>query len=177
MSSGRIDIEVIGISAVQRHRVAAGATRFYAGEPLNFASFTYTSGITDVNTVTQAADATPVIDAAGANACFVGISAQDATVNNSSTVTASYVDVIEVIPNFTRMRGKAETTSSCDTLTELIGLMYDAVLWDSGTISGTFQIGAATADTSGLQIRGGVWERSMLDVVVDFRAMRTELTT
>lgn len=175
MSSNRIDIEVIGISAVQRHRVAASATRFYAGEPLNF-SATYTTGVADANTVTQAADATPVIDAAGANAHFVGISAQDASVSNAGVVTAGYIDVVEVIPNFTRMRGKAETTTTCDTLTELVGLLYDVVLWDSATISGVFQIGAATADTSGLQIRGGIWEKSMLDVVVDFRAMRTELT-
>lgn len=176
MSSGRIDIEVIGVSAVQRHRVAAGATRFYAGEPLNVDGG-YTTGVISVNTVTQAADATPVIDAAGSNAFFVGISAQDATVNNAGTVLASYVDVVEVIPNFTRMRGKAETITSCDTLSELIGLLFDVVLWDSATISGVFQIDdSATADTSGLQIRGGVWERSMLDVIVDFRAMRTELT-
>ena len=176
MSSGRIDIEVIGASAIQKHRVASGATRFYAGEPLN-GVVAYTTGVGDANTVTQAADATPVIDAAGANAFFVGISAQDAEVNSAGTVIASDVAVAEVIPNYTRMRGKAETTTTCDTLTELIGLLYDLVLWDSVTITGVFQIdNSATADTSGLQIRGGIWEKSMLDVVVDFRAMRTELT-
>ena len=175
MSSGRIDIEVIGISAVQRHRVAASATRFYAGEPLN-GDIGYTTGVANANTVTKAATATPVIDAAGANAFFVGISAQDAPVSSAGVVTLGYVDVVEVIPNYTRLRGKAATTTTCDTLTELIGLMYDQVLWDSATISGVFQISSSSADTSGLTIKGGIWERSMLDVVVDFRAMRTELT-
>ncbi len=179
MSSGKIDIEVIGASAIQKHRVAASATRFYRGEPVNLAAMTYAAGISDVNTITQAADATPVIvtDTDGNDASFVGIAAQNAEVNNAGTVIASYADVTEVIPNYTRMRGKAETVASCDTLTELIGLLFDVVLWDSGTISGTFQIGAATADTSGLQIRGGIWERSMLDVVVDPRAMRVDITT
>ena len=181
MSSNRLDIEVIGISAVQKYRVAASATRFYAGEPVNFAAMTYSGGISDINTITQAADATPVIvaDTASADdASFVGIAAQRAEVNNAGTVIASWVDVIEPIPNFTRMRGIAETTSSVDTLTELIGVFWDYALWTL-TSPNIFSIDDTTAptDTSGLRIMGGVWERGLLDVVVDFRAMRVDITT
>jgi len=175
MSSNKIDIHVIGASAVQPYRVAASATRFYAGEPVNFASFTYTSGVSDVNTITQAADATPVIDAAGTNAAFVGIAAQRAEVNNAGTVTASVANVTEVLPNFTRMRGKSTTSTNCDTLSELIGLLFDYAIWD--LTSGLFTIDVATTDTAGLTVKGGIWEQSLLEVTVDPRALRTDITT
>ena len=176
MSSSKIDIHVIGASAIQTHRVAAGATRFYAGEPVNVAAITYTSGASDINTITQAADATPVIatQSDGDDAQFVGIAAQRAGVNNAGTVIAGYADVNEPIANFTRMRGKAKTASSCDTLSELVGLLWDLVLWD--LTSGLFTIDAAAADTSGLTIKGGIWEKSLLDVTVDFRAVRCDIT-
>jgi len=172
MSSTRIDINVIGSSAVQRHRVAASATRFYAGEPL-MADVTLSSGIADANTVIQAADATPNISTA--SLFFVGISAQNADVNTAGTVLASDVDVIEPIPNFTRLRSKAKDTDNCDTLTELVGLLYDVVLFDfTSTVFTIDETG--TADTSGLQIRGGIYEQGLIDVVVDVRAMRTDVS-
>ena len=171
MSSSRIDVNVIGASAVQKHRVAASATRFYAGEPLDFTP-SYSSGVSDVNTVTQAADATPVI----ATDVFAGIAAQDAPVGSDTTVDADWVDVIEVIPNFTRMRAKAQTAANVDTLTELIGLLYDYTLWDLTLTTFTIESASGTAaDTSGLIIMGGIWEQSMLDVVVDARAMRKQV--
>jgi len=177
MSSNKIDIHVIGVSGVQTHRVAASATRFYAGEPVN-GLVTYTTGVSDINTITQAADQTPIIDAAGANAFFVGIAAQKAEVNNAGTVIASVACVVEPLAGFTRMRGKADTFATVDTLTELIAVLFDYTLWDSASVSGTFLLdtGATPADTSGLRIMGGIWEKGLLDVVVDFRAMRTELT-
>lgn len=171
MSSTRIDIEVIGASAVQKHRVAASATRFYAGEPLEF-NASYTSGVSDTNTVVICADATPVI---GTDA-FVGISAQDAPVGTDTTVDADWVDVVEVLPNWTRMRGKAKTAASVDTLTELIGLLWDFVLFDAAATN-TFTIDqTGAADTSGLTIRGGIWEQGLLDVTVDPRAMRFDIS-
>ena len=169
MSSTRIDINVIGSSAVQKHRVAASATRFYAGEPLEF-NGTYTTGIASVNTVVQAADATPVV----ATDNFVGISAQDAPVGTDTTVDADWVDVIEVIPCFTRLRSKAKTTTNVDTLTELIGVLWDFALFD--LTSAVFTIDeTGAADTSGLTIKGGIWEQGMIDVVVDARAMRADV--
>ena len=169
MSSTKIDIEVIGSSAIQKHRVAASATRYYAGEPLNMTG-TYTTGVSTVNTVSQMADAKPVI----ATDNFVGISAQDAPVGTDTTVDADWVDVIEVIPHWTRLRAKAKDTTVCDTLTELIGLMFDFVLFDLTTAVFTID-GTAATDTSGLQIRGGIWEKGILDVVVDARAMRADV--
>jgi len=170
MSSSKIDVGVIGISAVQKHRVAASATRFYAGEPIIFAG-TYTSGVASVNTVVVLTDGKPVIGTDN----FVGVSAQDAPVGTDTTVDADWVDIVEVIPNFTRMRAKAKTTGNVDTLTELVGLLWDFVLFDLTT--GVYTIDeTAAADTSGLTIRGGIWEQSMLDVVVDPRAMRADIS-
>lgn len=170
MSSTRIDVEVIGSSAVQRHRVAASATRFYAGEPLEF-NGTYTAGVASANTVVQAADAIPVIGTDN----FVGIAAQDAPVGSDTTVDADWVAVTEVFPSFTRMRSKAKTTGNVDTLTELIGLLWDFVLFD--LTSGTFTLDeTAAADTSGLTIKGGIFEVGLLDVVVDARALRADIS-
>jgi hypothetical protein len=169
MSSTRIDVEVIGVSAVQKHRVAASATRFYAGEPL-VSTPTMSSGIANSNTVTQAADGTPVI---GTDS-FVGIAAQDAPVGTDTTVDADWVDVTEVIPSFTRLRAKAKTATTCDTLTELIGLMRDFYLFD--LTSSVFTFDAAGADTGGLTCVGGIWEKSLLDVTVDGRAMRHDIS-
>lgn len=170
MSSTRIDIEVIGSATVQRHRVAASATRFYAGEPLNIVQ-ALTSGVSGANTVTQAADATPVI---GTHA-LVGIAAQDAPVGTDSTVDADWVDVTEPIANHTRMRSKAKTVGNLDTLSEFIGLLWDVVLFDLTSTVFTIDETAA-ADTSGLTIKGGIYEQGLLDVTVDPRAMRYDIS-
>lgn len=171
MSSTRLDVEVIGSAVNQRHRVAASATRFYAGEPLN-GVVTYSSGVAATNTISQAADGTPVIGTA--TTFFAGIAAEDAPVGTDTTVDASWVDVSEPIAGFTKMRAKAKTTANADSESELIGLLYDLVLWD--LTASVFTIDeTATADTSGLQIRGGIWETGHLDVIADPRAMRTDV--
>src|SRR3990167_2954243 len=171
MSSTRIDIEVIGSSANQKYRVAASATRFYAGEPLEF-NGTYTSGVASANTVVQCADATPVIG----TDVFVGIAAEDAPVGTDTTVDADWVAVTEIIPHWTRLRSKAKTTTNVDTLSELVGVLWDFVLFD--LTSSTFTIDeTAAADTSGLTIMGGIWEQGLIDVIVDARAMRADITS
>mgnify|MGYP001602200943 FL=1 len=170
MSSSRIDVTVIGAAANQKYRVAASATRFYAGEPLEF-NGTYTTGVASANTVVQAADGTPVIGTDN----FPGIAAEDAPVGTDTTVDADWVTVTEPIPHFTRMRAKAKTTTNVDSLTELIGVLWDFALFD--LTSSTFTIDeTAAADTSGLIIKGGIWEQGLIDVVVDARAMRADIT-
>ena len=73
------------------------------------------------------------------------------------------------------MRAKAKTTTNVDSLTELIGVLWDFALFD--LTSSTFTIDeTAAADTSGLIIKGGIWEQGLIDVVVDARAMRADIT-
>ena len=58
---GRGNVTVKGINGgKQEFRVAASATRGYAGEPINSLS-ALTSGVSDVNTVVVLTDTKPVI--------------------------------------------------------------------------------------------------------------------
>lgn len=171
----RGDISVIGVSGGARpFRVAASATRGYAGEPINQNS-TYTTGVTATNTVIKASDGTPVITATGAVEAFVGISEKNMKVNAAGTVVAHKLSVIVPIPYCTRMRGKAKTAASVDTDSELLGHLWDLVLWDLATTVYTIDE-AGAADTSGLTIVDGIPAKGLLDVTVDARAMRAELT-
>ena len=170
MSSSKIDVSVIGTSAVQKHRVGASATRFYAGEPIIFAG-TYSSGVASVNVCVVLTDGKPVIGTDN----FVGIAAEDAPVGTDTTVDADWFGVIEPIANFTRMRAKAKTTTNVDTLSEMIALLWDVVLFDLTTTVYTIDETGA-ADTSGLTIKGGIWQQSLLDVTVDPRAMRADVS-
>jgi len=57
----KFDVAVRGISAgVNRFRVAASATRSYAGEPV-MTTPTYTTGTTNSNTVIRVSDNKPTI--------------------------------------------------------------------------------------------------------------------
>lgn len=167
----KADLSVVGISAGARpFRVAASATRFYAGEPINFAG-TYSSGVASVNTVVVLTDAKPVIG----TDCFVGISARDATVNTAGTVIAHQTQVEVPIPNATLIRGNAKTKTNVDTDSELLGVLWDVVLFDLTAAVYTIDETAA-ADTSGLTIQNGNPALGTLDVVVDARAMRADIS-
>lgn len=171
-TSTRPDVFVVGFhGGNQEFRVAASATRAYVGEPIEF-NGTYTSGVASANTVVQAADATPVI----ATDNFVGILQKDFEVNSSGTVTAHKTLITVPIAHATRLRAKALTASLLDTDSELLGLLWDLVLFNLA--SGTFTIDqTAAADTSGLIIRNGNIVKGTLDVVVDARAMRADVST
>lgn len=167
----RGDIQVLGVSGgAQPFRVAASATRGYAGEPINFAG-TYTTGVASVNTVVVLTDAKPVIGTDN----FVGVAAENMKVNSAGTVLAHELSVVVPIADCTRLRGNAKTVANIDTDSELLGVMWDFVLFDLA--SGVYTIDeSAAADTSGLKVRGGISAKSQLDVVVDARALRADIT-
>lgn len=165
------DLRTVGISGGARpFRVAASATRFYAGEPINFAG-TYTSGVASVNTVVVLTDGKPVIGTDN----FVGIAAKDASVNSSATVIAHTTQVTVPIPEVTLIRGKAKTASNIATDAALLGVFYDVVLFDLTTAVYTIDETGA-ADTSGLRVVNGNVSKGTLDVVVDTRAMRADIS-
>ena len=169
----KFDISVIGISGGNAEfRAAASATRARVGEPIN-AVVTYSSGVAATNTVTQAANATPVISTA--TTFHVGICAKDFEVDSAGTVTAHRTLVTVPIPAVTRYRGRALTAGNLDTDAELLGLLFDVTLFDLA--SSNFRIrDAVTADTSGLLIVGGNITKGTLDVTVDQRALRTDVS-
>lgn len=167
----RLDLTTVGINGGnQPRRVAASATRFYAGEPINYAG-TYSSGAASVNTVVVLTDAKPVIGTDN----FVGIAAKDAEVNSAGTVIAHKTYVTVPLPLVTRIRGRAKTAANVDTDSELLGVLYDAVLFDLTSAAYTIDETAA-ADTSGLIIVDGNPIKSTLDVVVDARATRADIS-
>lgn len=169
MSRG--DLQVVGLSGGGRpFRVAASATRFYAGEPINFAG-TYSSGAASANTVVVLTDAKPVIG----TDLFVGIANRDADVNSSGTVVAHKTQVAVPIPYVSRIRGRAKTATNVDTDSELLGILWDVVLFDLTTAVYTID-DVAAADTSGLTVVDGNIAKSTLDVTVDARAMRADIS-
>lgn len=167
----KADLEVIGISGGARpYRVAASVTRAYSGEPINFAG-TYTTGAASVNTVVVLTDGKPVIGTDN----FVGVLHTDFKVNSSGTVIAHTTRVSVPIPYITRIRGNAKTPANVDTDAELLAILWDFVLFD--LTSSVYTIDdTATADTSGLTIVDGIIAKGKLDVIVDARAMRADVT-
>lgn len=150
-------------------RVAASATRGYAGEPL-ITTGTFTSGVATVNTVVVATDGTGVIG----TDVVVGLAVSDMIVNSAGTVVASKLTVGVPVPFVTKWRGRHKTAASADTDTELLGLLFDMALFD--LTSTTYTWDASAADTSAFQVRDGNPVRSTLDCVIDPRGMRVDIS-
>jgi len=167
----KFDMRAVGITAGNmRQRVAASATRAYAGEPLMMTP-TYTTGVSDVNTVIVVTDNGPTI---GTDE-WKGLCAKDFEVDSAAAVTAHYTDVTQFIPYATKVRGKAETKANIDTQTELTGVLNDITRFHLASSSYRIQAGGE-ADTGALQIVDGNTSRGTLDCVVDARAFRTDIT-
>ena len=163
-------MKVVGHAPNLPFRVAASATRGYVGEPMIVAP-TYASGVSNVNTVVVLTDDLPVI---GTDQ-FVGILAKDMEVDSAGTVTAHRSTVTVPRPNETRMRAKVTTSSTADTESEAIGLLWDIYVFD--LISSTYTWKPAAADTGGFTARWYNYVKAQLDCVVDARAItRTDIT-
>ena len=151
--------------------VAASATRSYVGEPLGTTP-SYTTGVTDVNTVRQLADNETVI---GTHE-FRGICAKDFEVDSAATVTAHYTLVTCPIPYASKIRGRAETKANIDTQTELTGVLGDITRFHRSSAPAYRIQAGGEADTGPLHIVDGNTARGTLDCFVDARAMRTDVT-
>ena len=166
----RNDMKTVGFCYAEPFRVAASATRGYYGEPMLVAP-TYTSGVSDVNTIIVAADATPVI---GTDQ-FVGILAKDMEVNSAGTVTAHRTVVAVPVANSTRIRSQVKTTTTADTESEAIGLLFDIYKFDLTTAKYTWD--PAAADTAGFTARWYDVVTASLDCVADARVLsRVDIT-
>lgn len=132
--------------------------------------------------VLAAAD-TPVIAAITTSTHrFGGIANEDALLAAAGTVLQQFLNTANPVPHVGRIRGKAETATAVDTLTELALIIGDAVLIDyaaTGASDGgpLYTIkDTASADTSGLEIVGGNTALSTLDVVVHALAYRVDIS-
>lgn len=173
----RGDISVVGFAQTVVRRIAASATRYEAGEPLHGLG-TLTSGVINTNTYVLAAADTPVI---GTHR-FGGIAISPCLPYTTGTVVAHVTKAACPIPWLGRLRGKSEVTTTMDTETELAGLVGDVTLIDysaTGAVDGgeLYTIkDAASADTSGLEIVDGNSAKGTLDVLVDGRAYRHDVS-
>ena len=166
----KFDVKVVGKCPGLPFRVAASATRGYYGEPMRVAP-SYTSGVSDVNTIVVITDDMPVI---GTDQ-VVGILAKDMTVNSAGTVLAHRTVCAVPRANETRLRAAVTTASTADTESEAIGLLWDIYVFD--LISSVYTWKPA-ADTGGFTARWYNYVKSQLDCVADARAItRVNITT
>lgn len=166
----KFDVKTIGQSTRLPSRVAASATRGYTGEPMMVVP-SYTSGVSNVNTIVVVTDDKPVI---GTDQ-FIGILARDMDVDSAGTVTAHRTVVDVPFANVTRMRARVTTASTADTESEAIGLLFDLYVFD--LISSAYTWKPAAADTAGMSARGYNVANSELDCVADVRVMsRTDIS-
>lgn len=172
MSSVIKDVISVGLTTRAPFRVAASATRGYAGEPVIVAP-TYSSGVSNVNTVVVASDDMPVI---GTDQ-FVGILAKNMEVTSPTDATiVAHRTVVDVpFANSTRLEAAVTTASTADTESEAIGLLFDIYVFDK--ISGVYTWKPGAADTGGFTARWYKVARAALQCVADARVLtRVDIT-
>ena len=173
----RGDLTVIGPAAIWARYLVAGGTAIKAGEPVHSVA-TSSSGVASANTYVLAAADTPVI---GTHK-FGGVANENSTNVAAGTVAEQFLNTANPVPGVGRIRGKAETVASIDTLAELALLIQDLVLIDYNSTGGTdggelYTIKvAASADTSGCEIVGGNPALGTLDVTLAATAYRHDVS-
>ena len=171
------DLRVNGPQAAIKRYLVSGGTAIVAGEPVHSVA-TLSSGVASANTYVLAAADTPVI---GTHK-FGGVALENSENAGAGTVLEQFLNCACPVPYIGKITGKAETVASVDTLTELALIIQDVVLIDysaTGASDGgqLYTIKeVAGADTSGLEIVGGNTALSTLDVVVDARAYRHDVS-
>jgi hypothetical protein len=176
------DLRVIGPQASFGRYVVSGGTAIQAGEPvICLGDGDAGDGTIDVNTYVLAAADCPVIAAATTTTHRFGGVAMVPSLNVAAgTVQEQFLLTANPVPHIGRIRGKAETAASVDTLTELALLIGDMTLidWNSTGASDGGELytikEAASANTSGLEIMGGNPALSELEVFVAPEAYRRE---
>ena len=169
------DLEIKGPSAVIPRRVAASASRFETGEPL-YSTASLTTGVASANTfVLAAAD----FIQQGTN-WFGGVAIKGALPFKTGTLVAQTVPCACPVPYAGRIRGQAETVTSIDTASELLGVIGDVTRIDynaTGASDGgelyTIKETAAQ-DTDFFAIIEGNTALGWLEVTVDPGAYRID---
>lgn len=171
----RADLRVIGPAASLTRYLAASQTAILAGEPLHSVGVR-TSGASSANVYVLAAADTPVV---GTHQ-FGGVAMKDSENVAAGTTAAQFLSTANPVPQIGRIRGKAETAASIDTLAELVAILQDSVLIDynaTGAPDGgqLYTIkDTASADSSGLEVAGGNIALGELEVFVTALAYRTD---
>lgn len=174
----RADLSVVGFAQEVPRRVAASATRYEVGEPAHGLG-TLSSGVMSTNTYVLAAADTPVI---GTHR-FGGIFIKNPTPFSTGTLVAHTTMCSCPIPWLGRIRGKGETVADIDTESEALGIIGDVTLIDYNSSGGTdggelytIKTTVTAADTSGLEIAEVNVAKGMVDVYIDGRGYRHDVT-
>ena len=179
----RGDLKVIGFAQTLPRQIPASGTRYEVGEPL-YSDTTLSSGLdvagsaAAVNKYILAATDIVII---GTNK-FGGIATSKALPYPTGTLVAHEAQSSNPVPWLGRVRGRAETVASVDTETELLLLFGDVVLIDysaTGAVDGgelytIKEVGGA--DTSAFQLVDGNPAKQTLDVVIDGRGYRHDVS-
>lgn len=181
----RADLQVIGFAQTLPRRIAAGVTRYEAGEPL-YSDATLSSGASTAGSAVGANTwELPAVDILTIGShLFGGIASKECIVSGSGAVLAHTAMAVCPLPNIGRIRGVAETTTSFDTDTELLGYIGDVTHIDYSATGGsdggelyTIKSAAETpADTAGFEIVAGNPAKATVDVLVDFRCYRHDVS-
>ena len=171
------DLKVIGPQASWGHYIAASGTAIEAGEPVHRVGMSYTTGTTDVNEMVLAAADTPTI---GTHE-FGGIAIVPSLNVAAGTTEAQFLNCARPVPHVGRIRGKAETSTTVDTLSELQGVIGDAATCEynaTGASDGgqLYTIALGAADTDGGTIVGGNFALAELEITIDARCYRADIT-
>jgi len=173
----KADLSVHGPAGTLKRYLASGQTAIQAGEPLHSVA-TQSSGAATDNVFVLAAADTPVI----ATHRFGGVALENSLNASAGTTNAQTLNAACPVPYVGIIRGKAETAGNIDTAAELVAILHDYVLIDynaTGAADGgqLYTIkDTAAADTSGLEIQDGNISLGTLDVTIDARAYRHDVT-
>lgn len=170
----RADLRVIGPQGDIMRRIAVATTAIQAGEPVDNQA-TSSSGAASANVYALSNADGPII---GTDR-FGGVAVKNALLTTGLTTTqAQELPCACPIPEIGRIAGKAEVAGNVDTESELINVTGDFVLFDENSTGASdggelFTIkSAASADSSGLEIVGGNFRISELEVMVASAAYR-----
>ena len=182
----RGDLSVIGLAQTLPRRIAASVTRYEAGEPLYSDSTLTTGADTDGSAVAANTWEIPAVDilTIGSHR-FGGIATSLCQPVSGGTVLAHTAMSKCPIPNIGRIRGVGETAANWDTDAEILAVIGDVTHIDynaTGAPDGgelyTIKLAAGTpADTAGFEICDGNAAKQTIDVLVDFRCYRHDITT
>lgn len=175
----RGDLSVHGMQGSIRVRQAASATRVEAGEPMG-ATNTYTTGTSNVNVYALiAADNFPTI---GTNK-LGGVALKGSNPFATGTVVASEIALARPVPQVGVLRGRATDSSAIDTDAELLAILQDVTFIEydaTGAVDGgedyTINEADSGSDAAGLEIVDGNVAKGTLDVIVDNRAYRSDIS-
>jgi hypothetical protein len=178
----KADLKVVGPAATWGRYLVAGGTAIEVGEPIVSAGKHDThDGVSDANTYVLLVADGPIIAAVTTSTDrFGGIAAAASENVAAGTVKEQFLNCAIPVPQVGRIRGKAETAASVDTLTELALLIGDYTLFDyngTGASDGgeLYTIKqTASSNTSALEIVGGNPATSELEVVVSDQVYRRD---